>query len=66
MKKIYTINLTRPPWHDYINEINDIKNVMPDEIIIDCTGEWDYRVVFKNLIANLQPWLAEHNKFAKF
>lgn len=65
MKKIYTINLTRPPWHDYINEINDIKNVMPDEIIIDCTGEWDYRVVFKNLIANLQPWLAEHNKFAK-
>lgn len=65
MKKIYTINLSRPPWHDYVNEINDIKKTMPDEIIIDCTLEWDYRLVFKNLIEGLQPWLAENNKIAK-
>lgn len=59
------LNLSRPPWHDYVNEVNDIKNTNPDEIIVDCVGEFDYKLIFQNFIKNIQPWLEENNKFAK-
>lgn len=63
MKKIYMLPVTGKKIYDL--EIEEIQKINPDEIIIDCTTEYSYEIIFDDFIKRIQPWLEKNNKFVK-
>ena len=61
MKKIYMLPVTGKKIYDL--EIEEIQKINPDEIIIDCTTEYSYEIIFDDFIKRIQPWLEKNNKF---
>lgn len=64
--KVYLIHYSSDfPEGDFTNAIKEIKEIVPDKILIFCLEEVDVEYIFRKLADNLSEWLIHNNKFVK-
>jgi len=62
MIKCYMFGLWDPKDYDYQKELNEVKELNPDYIFVNCLAEFEPKHIFKNLIAGITDWLVVNNK----
>jgi len=48
--------------YDWQKEINEIKELNPDYLFVNCTTEYEPAYIFRTYISGLNDWLVENNK----
>jgi hypothetical protein len=62
MIRCYVIHHQQAYGNTWDKEINEIKTLSPDRIILECLEEQDWSFIFSHLLDKLLPWVREHNK----
>lgn len=63
--KVYLFHHKNYLHTDYEKEMQQLKTIDPDKILLFCLEEFAPEQIFRKLIDKLSPWLVENNKIAK-